>query len=366
MGMSLLRWVAFAGLGLMLIVAGLKEAHLGIGAVIARQPFAKLVQAKITDLEILLDHEPPTPPAGLVAGNAPYVQKVQSYITYDHVTKHMTAPFDSTGGDLLVVYATTHGKLTFTLSDNFDNTWIPLAGPTDFSHGDDLRSGLWYAKNPKTGPDHVFTIDLSSPHSLVISLFAIRGSDRFDPVDAVSAIGDDADAPTAEVQSPVVTTRHFDDLLIGFSKPRWSEEDWHPGDGFALQREASSDFLAAETGLASTPGRYRATFRINGQSDWQSALVAISPDASYGPQPVTLSWQASRTFVGIQNYIVERCAGTNCEDFSPVGTSADTSFVDRAGLRVGKYRYRVRAIDAAGNRSPGSNVATISVGERDL
>jgi hypothetical protein len=350
----------------MLIAAGLKDAHLGVGAAIARQPAVKLVQKKITDLAILLDREPPTPPAGLVAGRAPFVQKVQSYITYDHVTKHLTAPFDSTEGDLLVVYATTHGKLTFALSDNLDNTWIPLAGPTDFSHGDDLRSGLWYAKNPKTGPDHVLTIDLSSPHSLVISLFVIRGSGRLDPVDAVSAIGDDADAPTAEVQSPVIATRHSNDLLIGFGKPRWSEEVWHAGDGFAFQPSASSDYLAAETGLASTPGRYRAMFGINGPSNWQAALVAISPDASSGPQPVTLSWQASHAFVGIQNYIVERCVGTDCEDFSQVGTSADTSFVDQAGLRAGRYRYRVRAVDVAGNQSQGSNVVTISAGEQDL
>ena len=229
------------------------------------------------------------------------MQKVQSYITYDHVTKHVTAPFDSTGGDLLVVYATTHGKLTFTPSDNFANTWIPLAGPTDFANGDDLRSALWYAKNPKTGPNHVFTIDLSSPHSLVISLFVIRGTDRLDPVDAVSAIGDDADAPTADVQSPVITTRYSDELLIGFGKPRWSVEDWHAGSGFAFQPAASSDYLAAETGLASTPGRYRAIFRIDADSNWQSALVAVKPDAASVPQAITLSWQPSKDLIGVRN-----------------------------------------------------------------
>jgi hypothetical protein len=359
----LLRWVALVGLGLMLIVAGLKQAHLGVGATILRQPVVKPVLDKIAALEILLDHEPPTQPAGLVAGRAPVVQNVQGYITYDHVAKHVTAPFDSTGGDLLVVYATTHGKLTFTPSDNFDNTWIPLAGPTDFSHGDDLRSALWYAKNPKTGPNHVFTIELSSLDSLVISVFVIRGSDRLDPVDAVSAIGDDADALTAIVQSPVITTTHSDDLLIGFGKPRWNEEDWHVGDGFAFQRAASSDFLAAETGLASVPGRYRATFRISGQSDWQAALVAVRSGAATEQRPVTLSWQASHDNVGVQNYIVERCAGAGCDDFIQVGTPIDTSFVDRTDLRTGRYRYRVIATDAAGNRSPASNVVTISLVE---
>jgi hypothetical protein len=361
---SLLRWVAMAALGLILIVAGLKEAHIGMGAVIARQPVAVLILDKITDLAVLLDREPPSPPTDLVAGTAPFVQKVQSYITYDHVTKHSTAPFDSTGGDLIVVYATTHGKLAFTPSDTFGNTWIPLVAPTDFSHGDDLRSGVWYAKSPKTGPDHVFTIDLSSPHSLVISLFVIRGSDRLDPVDEVSAIGDDAGTPTAVVQSPVITTRHSDDLLIGFGKPRWSE-DYHAGDGFALQPAASSDFLAAETSLASIPGRYSATFRMTGQSNWQSAVVAVKPGAMSGAQPVTLSWRPSHDFVGVKTYTVERCAGPDCNHFTQVGTSTDTSFVDRADLRAGRYSYRVIAINAAGRRSLSSNVVTISLPELD-
>jgi hypothetical protein len=356
------RCITIIVLGLVLIVAGLKEAHLGIGTVIAQQPITKLIVKKLTGLEVLLDREPPTVPTGLVAGEAPFVQRVQSYITYDHVTKHVTVPFDSAGGDLIIVYATTHGKRTLTPSDNFDNVWVPLTPPTDFSHGDDLRSELWYAKNPKTGPDHVFTMDLSSPHSLVISLFVIRGADRVDPIDAVSAIGDDADTPSAFVQSPVVTTRHSDDLLIGFGKPRWSE-GFNAGDGFQFQPEASSDFLAAESGLASTPGSYSATFRITGQSDWQSALVAVRPGIVAVPLPVTLSWQPSHDFVGVQNYIIERCEGADCDNFMPIGTSTDTSFVDRADLRGSHYRYRVIAVNAAGNRSLGSNGVTISVGD---
>lgn len=358
----MLRWVAFAALGLVPIVVGLKGAHLGIGSVVEQQPVVKFARNKITDLEILFDHEPPTAPTGLAAGRTPSVQTVQGYITYDHITKHVTAPFDSTGGDLIVVYATTHGKRSFTPSDSFGNTWLPLAGPTDFSHGDDLRSVLWYAKDPKTGPNQVFTVDLSSPHSLVISLFVIRGADRRDPIDAVSAIADNADAPSAVVQSPGITTGHSDDLLIGFGKPRFSEQEWHAGDGFALQPAASSDFLEAETGLASQPGRYSATFQIDGQSNWQSALVAVRPGAPSEPQPITLSWRASHDFVGVTNYVIERCAGKDCDDFTQIGTSPDPSFVDHASLRSGSYRYRVRAVDLAGNQSTESNIVTISMG----
>jgi hypothetical protein len=359
----LLRLIALVAMGLMLIVAGLGEAHLGLGirSVVAHHPIVKLARKKITDLEVALDTEPPTAPAGLIASRAPIVRAVQGYLKYEYVTKHITAPFDSTGGDLLVVFASSHGKLTFSPSDNFKNTWIPLGPPTDFGSRRDLRSAFWYAKNPKTGPNHVFTMDLSTPEPLVISLFVIRGSESLDPIDLASAIGRNADARTAIVQSPVIATKLADDLLIGFGKSGWGV-DWHAGDGFAVQRAASSDYLTAETGVAPLPGRFRATFRISEEADWQSALVAVRPDRVSRPEAVTLSWHPSQDNVGVQNYIVERCAGADCNDFAQTGTSADTSFVDPVGRRVGSYSYRVRAVDAAGHRSLSSNVVAISVG----
>lgn len=357
----MLRWVALGALGLMLIVTGLKQAHLGIRHVIASQPPVAMVLNTFRDVEISLDIEPPTTPTGLTAGRAPIVLEARSYINRAALTKHVMAPFDSTGGDLLVAYASSHGKLTFTPSDNFGNTWIPLAGPTDFGNGDDLRSALWYAKDPKTGPNYVYTMDLSEPRSLVISLFVIRGSDRLDPVDAASVIASDVGAPTITVRSPVIMTRRPDSLMIGFAKTAFSEE-WQAGGGFAFQPSGSSDYLAAETGLASAPAAILATFEISGLTDWQSALVAVKPDTASGPGPITLSWQPSNDNVDVLDYVIERCMGSDCEQFVPIGTSIDTSFVDRAALRVGRYRYRVRAVDAAGNRSQASNIASVPGG----
>jgi hypothetical protein len=363
----LLRWIALVALGLMLFVAGLGEAHLGLGIrnLVAHHPIVKLARKKITDLEVALDTEPPTAPVGLVASKAPVVRAVQSYLNYAYQTKHVTAPFDSTGGDLIVVFATSHGKLTFSPSDNLKNTWMPLRPPTDYGFGSDLRSALWYAKNPKTGPNHVFTMGLSAPEPLVISLFVIRGSDKLDPIEFASAIGRNADGRTAVVQSPVVATERPDDLLIGFGKAAWGVE-WYAGNGFAVQGAASTDYLAAETGVAPLPGRFRATFQVSEEADWQSAVVAVRPDTASRPEAVTLAWHPSQDNVGVQNYIVERCAGADCNDFAQTGTSADTSFVDPVGRRVGSYRYRVRAVDAAGNRSLSSDIVAISVGKSSL
>ena len=96
------------------------------------------------------------------------------------------APFDSTGGDLLVVCAGTHEDALLTPSDNFNNTWISLTGPTNFgptnsSDGINLRAQIWYTKNPKVGPNHVFTMTLSTREALVLSMFVVKGSRPFGP-----------------------------------------------------------------------------------------------------------------------------------------------------------------------------------------
>jgi Putative esterase len=50
-----LRLLALIVLGLMLITAGFKEAHLGIRAAVMRYPIARMAQKKITDLEVWLE-----------------------------------------------------------------------------------------------------------------------------------------------------------------------------------------------------------------------------------------------------------------------------------------------------------------------
>ena len=107
------------------------------------------------------DTTPPTPPGNLT-GPGPIVQATQGYINSTALTTHTTAPFDSTGGDLIVVFASSHAGVTMTPSDSFHNTWISAAGPTNTSTGFDLRSQIWYAKNPTVGPGHTFTLTLSA------------------------------------------------------------------------------------------------------------------------------------------------------------------------------------------------------------
>jgi uncharacterized protein YciI len=306
-----------------------------------------------------VDTTPPTAPSNLT-GAAPTVQNVQSYINSTALSTHTTAAFDSTGGNLIVVFASSHAGVTMTPSDSFGNTWISAAGPTNTSQGFDLRSQIWYAKNPTVGPGQTFTLNLSAAQSLVISVFVVKGANSTNPIDVISAIGDDAGTGTINVTSPTITTVAANDLLLGFAKSSIAET-FTSGTGYTPQPAASSDFLDAENALAIAPGPNNATFVLNLTATWQSAIVAVSPSAASSTETsINLSWTASTDNVGVTAYLVERCTGATCSNFAQVGSSPNTNFTDTGLTKATSYTYRVRATDAAGNLSGYSNSVAIS------
>jgi hypothetical protein len=343
-------WKA-AGIFLVLMTGFLHNAHLGIRRSMERTGHK---------IEVWLDKTPPTAPQSLVGGPAPKIQRVASYYSRAHIVKHVMAPFDSSGGDLLVAFVSSHALVTLTPSDNFNNTWISLAGPTNSNAGLSLRSQIWYAKNPKVGPDHVFTITLSTGQSLTISMFVVKGSNIWEPIDAVSTIGDDAGRQTLNPTSPRISTTSPNDLLIGFGKSALGEV-WSAGGAFTFRPDASSNFMVAESGLALAPASYNSRFVLGGPSNWQAAVVAVKP-AQHRPTPqITLAWQPSGDNVGVAGYQVERCDGVDCKKFVQIGISKDNSFVDST-LVPAVYRYRVRAMDEALNASGYSNAIIVNAG----
>jgi len=343
----------------------LYSLHLGIGRGISL-PVIHLMERVVNKIEVLVDKSPPTAPLNVSGGPAPAIQRVASYYNDAHVTMHTMAPFDSTGGDVIVVFAGTHEDALLTPLDNFNNTWISLAGPANFgptnsSDGINLRAQMWYTKNLKGGPNHIFTMTLSKTEALVLSVFVVKGSSFLDPIDAASAIGNDADTRSLKPTSPKITTTHANDLLIGFGKSRFSQT-WSAGGTYTFQPAASSDFLVAESGLAATPGVYNSMFVISSPTNWQAAVVAVRPEGSLSnTRPITLAWQPSNDNVGVVGYQVERCGGTDCENFAQIGTSKENSFVDWALPNPTAYRYRVRAFDAAGNVSKHSDAISIDI-----
>src|SRR5262249_27064190 len=73
---------------------------------------------------------------------------------------------------------------------------------------------------------------------------------------------------------------------------------------------------------------------------------------------INLSWTASTDNVGVDEYEIDRCQGIGCTSYAQIGTSATTTFSSTGLSASTTYRYRVRAVDAAGNQSGNSSSAT--------
>ena len=101
----------------------------------------------------------------------------------------------------------------------------------------------------------------------------------------------------------------------------------------------------------------------------QTTPVNSDPDTTPPSQPGTLTanavsgsevdlgWGASTDNVGVTGYLIERCQGTGCSNFTQIATATGTSYKDTSVSASTSYSYRVRATDAAGNLSPYSNAA---------
>ena len=307
------------------------------------------------------DRTPPSAPPNLMStAPGPTIQARQRYINPTALTIHTMAPFDSSNGDLIIVCASTHAGVTMTPSDSFSNVWVSAAGPTNTGTGFDLRTQVWYAKNPTVGPEHILALNLSAPQSLVISLLVVKGSNIATPVDAISMIGDDGGSQALNVASPNITTTSTNNLLIGFVKSSVAEA-FASGNGYMVEPSASSTFLGAESKLVIQPDTYNSTFTLNSPATSQAVIMAIEPSASViasSSSQIDLSWTASTDNIGVTGYRVERCQSVGCSNFTQIATPTDTSFQDMGLMASTSYCYRVQATDAAGNLSGYSNITS--------
>jgi chitodextrinase len=74
---------------------------------------------------------------------------------------------------------------------------------------------------------------------------------------------------------------------------------------------------------------------------------------------INLSWTASTDAVGVTAYLLERCLGSGCSsDFTQIANQLGTTFSDTGRSASTSYTYKVRARDAADNRSNYSTTAT--------
>ena len=252
-----------------------------------------------------------------------------------------------------MICASSHEGVTFTPSDNFGNQWVTLAGPTDTARGFNLRTQIWYAPSPKVGLNHTITMTLSASQPLVISMFVVRNSDRLSPIDVVSLIGSDHGKRRVNVIGPPVVTTRSRDLLIGFDKVS-AGATFQAGSAFMPEPGASSNFLDAEAATTNEPGLYNATFTLNMPQTWQAAAVAVANN----PDQATITWTPSTNAASLAEYLVERCAGEDCEDFVQIGNVSTAKFDDIALLPSTTYSYRVRSRNLDGSLSSYSSIVS--------
>jgi chitodextrinase len=107
-----------------------------------------------------------------------------------------------------------------------------------------------------------------------------------------------------------------------------------------------------------------ATTAAAGDTTPPSAPTGLTATAA-GQTQVNLAWTASTDNVGVVEYRIERCQGSNCSNFAQVGTSATTSFSSTGLTANTTYRFRVRAADAVPNLSGYSNIANATTAAAD-
>src|SRR5206468_760198 len=124
-----------------------------------------------------------------------------------------------------------------------------------------------------------------------------------------------------------------------------------------------------------TTYRYRvratdAAGNVSANSSIVTATTQTAPDTTPPTAPtgltatatstsqINLVWRASTDNVGVTGYRVERCQGAGCTSFAQIATPAGTSFSNTGLAASTSYSYQVRAVDAAGNLSAYSAVAS--------
>jgi chitodextrinase len=73
---------------------------------------------------------------------------------------------------------------------------------------------------------------------------------------------------------------------------------------------------------------------------------------------ITVTWAASSDDVGVKMYRLYRCVGGSCSPSTLIANAAETSYTDGTLTAGTAYSYSVEAVDAAGNVSARSPIAT--------
>ncbi len=298
----------------------------------------------------------------LMGTSVPTYVSGQEYYNATAGNSFTTAAFNSTGADLLVMFLGTHNITTFTITDTFGNTWLPLAGPARKvgNAGYPMEGEFFYVPNATTGAGHTITVQVSQTEPLIASIAALSGDNVYSPIDTYTSIAGDNGTLAKYIASGPLTTSQPNDLLVGIVKG-YGNNTYTAGTGYTSQSASTGQNFSAETGIAASTGTYGSSFTAANSDFWQTVMAAIAPK----PNETVLSWTAavpSSNGGPIASYFIERCAGFGCSNFSQIGSvSGSTLTYTDTSISSGTiYNYRVRAEDSSGTFSAYSNVQAFS------
>jgi chitodextrinase len=129
--------------------------------------------------------------------------------------------------------------------------------------------------------------------------------------------------------------------------------------------------LAAATWYSFRVRAYDAASNSSGYSSIASAMTvdttppsapgSLAASVSSGTQ-INLSWPAASDNVGVSGYLIERCQGSGCANFSQIASTGATSHSVTGLTPATSYSFRVRAYDAGSNYggySPTASAVTL-------
>ncbi|MGH9400513.1 MAG: choice-of-anchor D domain-containing protein [Terriglobia bacterium] len=309
-------------------------------------------------------------PAVLLA--APTISYVQSnYATPQTAETTVTVPFTAiqAAGDLNVVVVGWNDTTAAvrSVTDKRGNTYTRAVGPTVVRGA--MSQSIYFAKNIASAAAgaNAVTVTFSTAAAYPdIRILEYSGADLSNPVDVTAA----RSGSSATSTSGSATTTNATDLIFGANIVTTTTSG--PGSGFAQRLLSSPDSDIAEDRMVTAKGSYSATAPLSSGA-WIMQMIAFRTPVGDLLPPTTpskltatavstsqinLSWTASKSSVGLANYLVERCQGTGCTNFAQIATPAGITYNDTGLASNTNYSYRVRATDAAGNMSPYSNVAS--------
>jgi hypothetical protein len=306
------------------------------------------------------------PPVSFAQTTITYLQG--NYAVPQSAQKTVTVAFTKaqTAGDLnvIVVGWNDSSATVSSVTDASGNSYSLAVGPTVVSGY--LSQSIYYAANIAAAGANSVTVAFSKAAAYPdIRILEYSGANTSNPVDVTAA----ATGSNKTSTSATATTTNATDLIFGANIVETSTTG--PGSGFTKRLLTSPDGDIAEDKMVTAAGSYDATATLSSSGAWIMQMVAFRTSGTEAPtapgsltatasstSQVNLSWTASTSSLGVANYIVERCEGSDCTNFAQIATPTGTTYSDTGLTANTSYSYEVQAEDIEGNLSVFSNVAT--------